>query len=375
MSIGYGIEVALGFGLAAAILTVQFLETQASLKAQPPRRRYLEKVLHNTLDAFFDCAIYFALAVELASVVMLARKDFGVNTKGFGACDAQITLANSVVCVLPLLYPLALGLSSQSSPPPDPLSPSSPSGGLSVQAAIGNLPPADLNPGPGTHAQGSRGGQQLDVTQKLQGKAPESKEELRQRQDFRLLLFSILALLFFYPFISQCIRNWGPSRIATLPPSVEWSKVIQLCFGDVQQFSDAETLLVSTVELLASLTIYGFLLWQIIVPNIQPTSTADFGRVKGWLMGYWKDCKPVTGMLLLLTPLALSIPLLWSIFRLRDIQSKVMDSMRSQYTGNEWGFGQIIGVVIFAPVATEAGFTSWKYRSWRRRRGGHVQDR
>jgi hypothetical protein len=326
------------------------------------------------LDAFFDCAIYFALAVELASVVMLARKDYGVNTKGFGARDAQITLANSVVCVLPLLYPVALGLSSQSSPPPDPPSPSSPSGELGIQATIGNLPPADLNPGPGTHPQGSRGDQQLDMTQKLQGKAPESEEELHQRQDFRLLLFSILALLFFYPFISQCIRNWGPSRIAALPPGVEWNKVIQLCFGDVRQFSDAETLLVSTVELLGSLAIYGFMLWHIIVPNIEPTSTADFGRVKGWLMGHWKDYKPVTGMLLL-TPLALSIPLLWGIFRLRDIQSKVMDSMRSQYTGNEWGFGQIIGVVIFVPVVTEAGFTSWKYRSSRRKRRGHAQDR
>jgi len=72
---------------------------------------------------------------------------------------------------------------------------------------------------------------------------------------------------------------------------------------------------------------------------------------------------------LLLTPLALSVPMIRGIFRLRDIQANVVDRMGSQYTGNEWGFGQIIGVGIFAPVITETAFEGWKhYRSLRRRR-------
>ena len=76
--------------------------------------------------------------------------------------------------------------------------------------------------------------------------------------------------------------------------------------------------------------------------------------------------------MLFLTPLALSLPLLWWIFRLRQVQPEVLESRGIQYIGNEWAFGQIIGVVIFAPVLTQACYAAWGYRSlfWRKVGGG-----
>lgn len=32
----------------------------------------------------------------------------------------------------------------------------------------------------------------------------------------------------------------------------------------------------------------------------------------------------------------------------------------SSYAGDDWGYGQIMGIVIFAPVLVEMGFAAWK---------------
>lgn len=56
-------------------------------------------------------------------------------------------------------------------------------------------------------------------------------------------------------------------------------------------------------------------------------------------------------------PVALSAPLLYFLFEFRAIQEEHIVSLGGQYTGNDWGFGQVISVLVFAPVLVEFVYT------------------
>ncbi|KXH65935.1 hypothetical protein CSAL01_10802 [Colletotrichum salicis] len=82
VSIGYAVELALGFVLASLTLIIR--------QRHGPRAEFFQLVLKVGFDAFFEFAIYFAIAIELAAIVMLVNKDFGISTAGFGTDEAQI---------------------------------------------------------------------------------------------------------------------------------------------------------------------------------------------------------------------------------------------------------------------------------------------
>jgi hypothetical protein len=56
---------------------------------------------------FFDNAIFFAFAMQIASIVTLARANFGISADGVGATTMKIAWVVSTLTLLPLL-PLVL---------------------------------------------------------------------------------------------------------------------------------------------------------------------------------------------------------------------------------------------------------------------------
>lgn len=293
-----------------------------------PKWAFLRFVSTVGLEAFFDFAIYFALAINIASIVVLVHKDFGVSTAGFGASDAQIAMAMSVACILPLLYPLGL-LPTHVSPPEN-----------------SQESPARISAGQWkTHSP-------------------------------RLLLFSLLAVLFSYPFLSQAIHNWAPSRIGegsgpggeTLVTNEEFGRVQRMCFGTVEQFSSWESRLLAATEMAGSLLIYLFLLWHLITAETDGIEFEDVGRITRTLLRIRSPTetlcrrRPIRA-LFLLTPAALGGILLYCIFRLRSIQGQMAQWLDGRYAGNEWGFGQIVGIVMFVPVLMDMAFAGWTCRT------------
>lgn len=73
-------------------------------------------ILSTGLSTFVYSAGYFAVAIQLATIAVLVQKDFGISTSDFGAIEAQIAHAISVVCMLPLLGPIALLTSKAEDP-------------------------------------------------------------------------------------------------------------------------------------------------------------------------------------------------------------------------------------------------------------------
>ncbi|CAI0649792.1 unnamed protein product [Colletotrichum noveboracense] len=300
VSIGYAVEAALGLSFAAVALSIR--------QRKGPHWEFSQLACAAGFEAFFGSAIYFAISLEVAAIYMLVNKDFGISTAGLGATEAQIIWAVSVACILPLLYPMAL---------------------LSTRLY---------------HPESER------------QKSPEPSESISVTSaDVRLTLFSLLTVLFFYPFLSQCIHNWGPSRV-----------------GEGKGADESKFLAV--FELVSSVFIILFALWLAVEAGARRMTAQDRAlgeercltrvllQLRSLVSQSWKS-HGVIRAVLLLTPSVLVVPLLWGIFRLREIQSASLERVGLTYTGNEWGFGQVVGIIIFAPVITDMAFAAWAARS------------
>merc|ERR1712000_467138 len=88
---GFFLEVIIGFGLSVLVLATK--QPQPVREASDSYGGRLRKYAVLGLHAYFDCAIYFSIAIEIAAAVMLARKDFSVAQDDFGALDTQVVLA------------------------------------------------------------------------------------------------------------------------------------------------------------------------------------------------------------------------------------------------------------------------------------------
>jgi hypothetical protein len=52
----------------------------------------------------------------------------------------------------------------------------------------------------------------------------------------------------------------------------------------------------------------------------------------------------------------------WAFFRLRQLQSAMIQAAGGSFPDGQWTFGQIVATVVFVPVAVEVVFV-WKRRS------------
>lgn len=301
VAIGYIIGIALGFTLAILLL----LQT----RLDPPLKSIPSQVLLTGLRSFFNAAAFFSIAVQIATISLLVQKDFGIATSDFGAIEAQIAQAVSVVSLLPLLYP-ALILSSIDS----------------------------------------------------------------SRSNPRLFLLNLAAALSFYPFLSRNLHAFGPDDSRPIGDgsgsdvsTADWTKVERLCFADGLDALRDDTLYaaIPPLELAASLVVYLATLWQmggLVGAHYSPVKdqkrhavVVGAGRVVLWRrrVGEWLRGHRLWAALLMLVPLGLAAPLLWVIFHLRGLQEELARNVDEDYGGNNWGFGQIVAVVLYLPVVVD----------------------
>jgi len=134
--------------------------------------------------------------------------------------------------------------------------------------------------------------------------------------------------------------------------------VTSSCLNGVKLLSQTEHRLLSGFGAAGSIliTVYGlaYLLWFIwrrLHPkrgiNFRERACSAFSRDAGysWLT-----------VVLVLIVLALTVPQVWGVLRLRNIQKALAISTNNVYVDNQWTFGQVVAVVLFAPVFTEVGY-------------------
>ncbi|KAF4498243.1 hypothetical protein FAGAP_5575 [Fusarium agapanthi] len=267
------------------------------------------------LEAFVDSAAYFALALQLATIAVLARKDHGISTADLGAIEARISQSVAVVSMMPLLYPVAL-----------------------------------LEP------------------------AAKSSMRANIKHNARLLLLSVTVALSFYPFLSRCIHAFdispiGEGKDSEVSPT-NWSVVEDMCFpAEYRNIGRSTTFnSLNGLELTASLITYIFTFWLLAgLPGTCYDHDEKAKDAKGaedkasWRerVNKWFSDRPLVAVLPLVF-VGLTIPLLVVIFTLRNVQEQMLENMGEKYDGNYWGFGQIVSIILFIPVGVEMAYR-WRF--------------
>jgi hypothetical protein len=292
MIVGYFLESILGLLFALSLAFHKPISTRDLTK--------YGEILGDGCKEFFTCAIFFAASIQIACVIVLVRQNFGISANGLGGFTVQITWAVALSCMLPLLYPMVI----------------------------------------------------LNYIEK-------------ERSNYRLFLFCGCWLLFFYAFISQMIGYFGPSQVGqgagpggvTIITTDEWNNLTSLCLTGVGALSYVEQKVLSGFGAAGSLVVsaygLGYLLWFIGKRQFHKRANS-LEKISAHISN---DRGPiyVVGSTIIIIPL-LTIPQFWSILRLRRIQQALADATSNAYVDNQWTFGQVVAVMIFASVFTEVGY-------------------
>jgi len=293
MVVGYLLESVLGQLFALGFLIKGFPSTTSPSKTRD--------LLAEGCQIFFDCAIFFVVSIQISCVVVLARKDFGISANGLGGLTVQITWAVALVCMLPLLYPLVI----------------------------------------------------LEYTHE-------------ERSNFRFSLFCGCWILFFYTFISQMIGEFAPSQVgvgaggggSTIIKPEQMDALDSLCLTGVPVLTSTEQTILKVFGAAGSIiiSIYGlaYLIWFILQRQYSTQAKCVQKKLFSVLPSTHRGQVAISA-LAILVPI-LTIPQFWGIFRLREIQRSLAGATSNAYVDNQWTFGQVVAVTIFAPVFTEMGY-------------------
>jgi hypothetical protein len=309
-----GIGVAIGYVLEITLSV--FLSLAVIVPRQSGKTSQWHRIAKTGLAAFVDSAAYFALSLQLATIAVLVRKDYGISTADLGAIEARISQSVAVVSIVPLLYPIAL-----------------------------------LEPSTKTYPRDN------------------------VKHNARLLLLSLTIALSFYPFLSRCIHAFDVSPIGngegSEVSSTDWGVIEDMCFPQNYRHLGENITYRSLngLELTASLLAYLFSFWLLAgLPKTHShlNEKAQAGQRAGdelsWRdrVNVWFSDRPIFTVLPLFGVVGLSVPLLWVVFTLRKVQGEMSENMGQEYAGNEWGFGQIVSIVLFIPVAVEMAYR-WRF--------------
>jgi hypothetical protein len=294
MVIGYFLDSILGFCFA---LSLAFHEP---ISTKPPLTKH-GGLLAKGCKVYFDCAVFFAINIQIACLIVLVRKDFGISANGLGGFTVQITWAISLLCMLPLLYPMYI----------------------------------------------------LRYTDK-------DRKNYRLFLFCGCWLFFFYNFMSqmigdFGP--SQVGQGAGPGG-ATIITTDEWNNLTSVCLSGVEYLSPAEQKVLNGFGAAGSITIttYGLLnlLWFITTRRFPETAKTIRHKISSNFLPSNRKQNTIWGVILAVS--LLTIPQLWGVLRLRGIQKGLANATSNVYVDNQWTFGQVVAVMIFIPVFTELGY-------------------
>ncbi|KAK1826574.1 hypothetical protein QBC39DRAFT_364171, partial [Podospora conica] len=247
------------------------------------------------LTTYFECAAYFALAIQLASIVTMAKP--AEDSPPIGTLDQQIASIGYMVALLPLFGPLAV--------------------------------------------------------------LPQRQRADRRRQ--RLVFVTCVVLLSIYPFgryfiIDAPLPSWTAAAGDAMTREDEQA-LKSLCYDGVRALSRFESVMVFVLRVcgqvpLLVFTLGAWVLYYILPGRNSELSSARERRVEAGIKVWC--CAAIV------VPACLGIPLVYAFWRLRGVQSALAGVVGGGYYQlNEWGYGQVMAVTVFAPVGVEMLFAWW----------------
>ena len=313
------------FGFSILIIYLLRQQLRAHFYASSDDSR-LRGVFSHVAEAYHNGAIFLAFSVQIASIIVLARNDFGLSSQGLGAVTLEITWTASLLTLLPLVYCTFVPALCRSADAP--------------------------TQRPGPH--------------------PPPKASKREREKLRTYLFLVCWLMSVYPFLSRMIETFAPSKIGSANGAVvsdaDWSVIEAMCLGGVPVVGSAEANAFMAIGITGWLLMALFALYipfEMGVKKHYPDSAlAHLMRSVSTLQPQKSEEKGQKRSRTLFVVLAFVVPViaaveLVAVFRFRGYQAAIAESGGYTDTDVEWSFGQIVAVVIFAPVLPEA-WCAWR---------------
>lgn len=330
MSAGYVIDCALGFSL----VLLAFLAPRL-FRGRGTRHHSFRAAASRIFDAYHSSATFLALSLQVASIVVLARTDFGITHNGMGDVTVKLTWTVSVLTILPLLYCTFISCL-----------------GFSAEEAI-------------------------ECCQCQETVERRQTDEVYRRQTLRHYLFLLCWILSLYPFLSRMIETYGPSKIGNeegdIISDTDWAIIYNTCHQGVSAISEADMQAINVSGIISWLLVSLLAIASMIGLGIRrrhPDSKAEafFIQVSLLPARYREGPSRITLVELMIMVVApsLSALQLWAYFRLQRYQEDLFYENGSSGSDLEWGFGQIVALTVFVPVLVEVwyGYRQW-YRSCR----------
>lgn len=268
---------------------------------QSDEKRSVSCAVHRAFGVYADASILLTFSVQLASVVILVRKDFGINANDFGGLTVEVTWAAALLTMLPMLLVCSNG--------------------------------ADLD-----------------------------RKELRLSivcisWVFFLYTFISRMISDFGP--SQVGVSKPGSPPAVISP-VEAANIQQLCLTDGSNLSTQETIAFDVFaiggSIFLSIVLVGTLVWMLLTRR-RPDTVERWKHSEIFTVNIFGIISTKAARLLMISSIFLwGVPQLWAILRFRAMQQALATSIGSSDQDNSWGFGQIVAVVIFLPVLVELAY-------------------
>jgi hypothetical protein len=181
MTAGYVLGVALGI-----TLTLMFMVL--STWSIPGESRRWKVLLSKTFAVYHDSAVFLSFSVQIASVIMLAKANFGISADGMGANTMEITWIVSLLTLLPVCYGVFIFRLCDAQKL------------LKAEGSEGEgwnrREESNLHPP-------SRKGLENEAT------AKEKAEKVSSKDRLRFLLFVISWMISAYPFFSRMVCTFG----------------------------------------------------------------------------------------------------------------------------------------------------------------------
>ncbi|KAK4445583.1 hypothetical protein QBC34DRAFT_384157 [Podospora aff. communis PSN243] len=114
VAIGYVLSIFLGILLPSFLLILPLLPLRSWLQTT------LQTITTAGLASFFESAVYFALAIQIATCTILAPRDFQLMRSSAGVYEVRNAGLVSILCILPLLSAIPALTSPTASPPSTP---------------------------------------------------------------------------------------------------------------------------------------------------------------------------------------------------------------------------------------------------------------
>lgn len=275
-------ELSLGILLSIGVLFIQ-----------PSPEKGFNRSIHQAFHTYADAAVIFTFSIQLASVIILARRDFGVSAQGLGGYTVEITWCAALLTMLPatLLCFVHTGLRRQT-------------------LRLGTICVSWI-----------------------------------------LFMYTFLARMIAAFGPSQI----STSEDAVIAPS-QWEIIVQMCFGGAEELSASQRRVIDAFSiggsLFISLMILGLLVWSFFEGRKGALYIRKWSNMISRRLS-----RNTVKVALVLNLALWGPPQIWAISCFRTAQARLARSVNDVNLDNNWSFGQIISLVVFLPVFIDFAYS------------------